>query len=400
MGFFESIFGRKKEPLREQAAETFRFLRGYTPIFQNADEEIYESLLIRAALDAHARHARKLKPVIEGSAKPYLKSRLDIQPNAWQTWSQWLARHVTILYARNTVFTVPVRGEYDEINGIIDIVPEKWELIDYKGDPWLRFWFDRGKRSAVSLYEVGIQTRFQMQNELFGENQDAIRSTLDLIELQRQGIAEGIKNGASYRFYATHNNFVQDKDLTKERQRFDSMNFSKDAKGGGVLLFPNTFKDVHQATSQAFTVNADQEALIKANVFDYFAVNEDILQNKAFGDAWLAFYEGATEAFAIDTSESLSRMLWSERERTFGNKIWFTSNRLQYMSNKDKMTAIQTFADRGLMTRNELREIVNLAPLPEPLGSQIPARGEYYNVGETEDPDDGEGSGTDETKEG
>ena len=59
------------------------------------------------------------------------------------------------------------------------------------------------------------------------------------------------------------------------------------------------------------------------------------------------------------------------------------SNRLQYMSNADKLTAIQTFADRGLMTRNELREIANLAPLPEPYGSQIPARGEYYNVNET-----------------
>ena len=34
------------------------------------------------------------------------------------------------------------------------------------------------------------------------------------------------------------------------------------------------------------------------------------------------------------------------------------------------------------MTRNELREILNLSPLPEPYGDQIPARGEYYNVNE------------------
>jgi len=73
-------------------------------------------------------------------------------------------------------------------------------------------------------------------------------------------------------------------------------------------------------------------------------------------------------------------MLYTERERQFGNQIFFSSNRLQYMSNSDKLTAIQTFADRGLMTRNELREIMNLAPLPEPLGSQIPARGEYYDA--------------------
>ena len=120
--------------------------------------------------------------------------------------------------------------------------------------------------------------------------------------------------------------------------------------------------------------------LIKENVYDYFAVNEDIIQNKAFGDNWLAFYEGAVEWFAIQLSEVLTRMLYTERERQRGNRIWFTSNRLQYMSNADKMNAISQMADRGLMTRNELREILNLAPLPEPLGSQIPARGEYYDV--------------------
>ena len=50
--------------------------------------------------------------------------------------------------------------------------------------------------------------------------------------------------------------------------------------------------------------------------------------------------------------------------------------------NADKMKAISQMADRGLMTRNELRDILNLAPLPEPYGSQIPARGEYYAVNE------------------
>ncbi len=120
--------------------------------------------------------------------------------------------------------------------------------------------------------------------------------------------------------------------------------------------------------------------LIKDNVFDYFAVNEKIIQNSAFGDEWLAFYEGAVEWLAIQLSDVMTRMFYSEREREFGNRIFFTSNRLQYMSNADKLNAVSQLADRGLATRNELREILNLAPLPEPYGSQIPARGEYYNV--------------------
>ena len=382
MGFFEKIFGGKKEPKREENAEVFRFLRGYTPSFSDFGGSIFESDLIRAALDAHGRHAAKLAPQFEGAANEYLKNRLMIQPNEWQTWPQWLYRHAVILYARNTVFTVPVRGSGGDVNGIIDILPEKWELVEYNGQPWLRFFFDHGKRTAVSLYEVGIQCRFQFRNELFGEENDKVlKSTLDLIEIQRQGVKEGIKNSASYRFYASHNNFTKEEDLQKERKRFDDLNF-RNSEGGGILLFPMQYKDIHQAESKPYTIDADQQKLIKENVYDYFGVNEDILQNKAFGDSWLAFYEGAVEWFGIQTGESVTRMLYSVREREYGNRFFLTSNRLQYMSNKDKLEAIQAFADRGLMTRNELREIMNLTPLPAPYGDQIPARGEYYNVNE------------------
>lgn len=75
-------------------------------------------------------------------------------------------------------------------------------------------------------------------------------------------------------------------------------------------------------------------------------------------------------------------MFFTLREQSQGNGVSVTANRLQYLSNKDKLSVSAQMADRGLMTRNEIREIWNLQPLPEPLGSQLPIRGEYYNVGE------------------
>ena len=53
-----------------------------------------------------------------------------------------------------------------------------------------------------------------------------------------------------------------------------------------------------------------------------------------------------------------------------------------------KLAVSAQMADRGLMTRNEIREIWNLPPLPEPYGDQLPARGEYYNVN-GEEPNEG-----------
>lgn len=383
MGFFEKIFGKPKESGAQQAHETFEFLEGYTPAFHTFKGSIYESELIRAALDAHGRHAAKLMPNLSGSAKPGLQSRLTAQPNVWQTWPKFLYRLAVTLYARNTAFVVPVLDEYGETSGIIGIVPQMWELVDYKGEPYIRFRMAKQKNIAIELAKVGILTRYQYENELFGADNEALKSTLDLISIQRQGITEGVKNHSSYKFMAKSSNWSKDEDLAKERKRFDASNFRGDS--GGILLFPNTYNDVKQITPSQYNVNADETKAIKDNVFDYFAVNEDVIQNKAFGDAWLAFYEGATEWLAINASEAISQMLFTERERQFGNRLYFTSNRLQYMSNADKLNTVSQMADRGLMTRNELREIFNLAPLPEPIGSQIPARGEYYDITQTKE---------------
>ena len=396
MGFFEKIFGRKEPVAAAKAKTTFQLLEGYTPAFYNWNGSIYESDLIRAALDAHGRHAAKLSPNIQGEAQKTLGNRLKLMPNDFQTWPQFLYRTAVVLYCRNTAFIVPQTGEYGDTSGVVTIAPESWEVVEYLGKVYVRFTFGNGKKAAVELDKLGIVTRFQYKNELFGENNEALKATLDLIKMQQQGITEGIKNGASYRFSAQSDNWSTDEDLANEMERFNSYTFRNMKTSGGTILFPNTYKNIQQLKQESYKIDADQIKVIQENVFNYFGVNEKILQNSAFGDEWLAFYEGAVEWFAIQLSDVITRMLYTDREMAFGNRFYLTSNRLQYMSNADKMSAVSQLADRGLATRNELREILNLAPLPEPFGSQIPARGEYYDIANPPDekkpdnePDDG-----------
>ena len=391
MGVFEKIFGKKEQPAALKNAKLFRMLEGYTPAWTTFSGSIYEADLIRASLDAWGRHTAKLKPNLKGAALPELQNRLKVKPNAFLEWSQFLYQAATVLGVRNNNFIVKTRAEDGTTTGIINIVPESWELIEYDDEPWIRFILSNNKRRAERLAEVGIMTRYQYKSELFGENNEAMQPVLDLITIQRQGITEGIKNGNSYRFYARQDNWASDEDIGDEMERFNKFTFGNKKTAGGVLLFPMTYEDIHEMKASGYTVDKEQQEAIRTNVFDYFGVNENIIQNKAIGDEWLAFYEGMIEWIAIQLSEVVSGMLFTDRERMgYGNEIFFTSNRLQYMSNKDKLEAIKTNADRGLMTRNELREIENLAPLPEPYGSQIPARGEYYNVNEGPEEPDGD----------
>jgi hypothetical protein len=203
---------------------------------------------------------------------------------------------------------------------------------------------------------------------------------MDLIHIQNQGIEEGVKSAATYRFYAQVNNFTKADDLAKERKRFSEENFTRDAEGGGLLLFPNTYTNINQVKSTPFTVPADEMKLIEKNVYQYFMVNEDILQNKAYGDAWSAFYEGAIEPFAVQFSEVMTKMLFTLREQAQGNEVMLTANRLQYMTNADKLNVSSQLLDRGIMSINDVREIWNLPPVDG--GDARIIRGEYWNADE------------------
>lgn len=379
MGLFDFLFKKAPKPKGEYEGE-FRLLTGYAPKFARHGESIYESELVRSAIDARATHISKLKVEIVGSAKPSLRVKLEHAPNQFQTWSQFLYRLSTILDIHNTAFICPVYDDFGEPSGIYAPLPDRCELVQYKDVPYLRYEFSHGKKAAIELEFCGIMTRHQYKNDLFGENNRALIPTMDLIKIQQQGIEEGVNSAASFRFMAQVNNFARPEDLKKERERFTEYNLTRDTNKSGFLLFPNTYTNIQQISNKPFVVDAETMKIIKDTVYGYFGVNEDVLFNKAYGDAWTAFYEGAIEPFAIQFSEVLTKMLYTFREQSQGNMIMATANRLQYLSNNEKLNVTAQMLDRGLFTLNEAREIWNLSPVDG--GDVRIIRGEYYDADE------------------
>lgn len=386
MGLFDLILGKRPEP-KGKYEGTFKLLDGYRPAFTKWGGELYESELVRAAINARATHISKLDVAINGAARPALQRKLKAAPNEFQTWSQFLYRLSTILDVHNTAFICPVYDEFGEPSGIYAPLPNKCEVVQYGGVPYLRYEFHWGERAAIELEYCGIMTKMQYKSDLFGESNHALFPTMDLIHVQNQGIEEGVKSAASYRFMARLNNFAKGDDIARERKRFSEENFSREAEGGGLLLFPNTYADIRQIEAKPFIIDADQVKAIKDNVYSYFGVNEKVLTNEYDDKVWSAFYEGAIEPFAIQFSEVMTKMLFTLREQTQGNSVTATSNRLQYMSNADKLNVSAQMLDRGIMSINDVRQIWNLPPVDG--GDERIIRGEYYNasdkVGENEE---------------
>ena len=380
MGLFDRIFGNRPKVKESSYQGFFKMLDGYRPRFTNFEGGVYESDLIRAAINARATHVSKLKVEMLGSARPALQAKMKHGPNSFQTWSQFMYRLSTILDVHNTAFIIPVYDIYGEPSGVYCPLPKRCEVIQYNDTPYLRYEFGWGEKAAIELEYCGVMTKFQYKHDLFGENNNALVPTMDLIHIQDQGIKEGVKSAATYRFMASVTNFTKTEDLAKERKRFTEENLSKDAEGGGLLLFPNTYRDIKQVDVKPWVIDAEQLKVIRENVYEYFGVNEDVLTNKAYGDSWTAFYEGAIEPFAIQFSEVMTKMFFTLREQTNGNKIIATSNRLQYLSNTEKLNVSSQLLDRGVISLNDAREIWNLPPVD---GGDIRViRGEYYNADE------------------
>lgn len=374
MGAFDKLFRRPKA--NKQVKGYFRMLDGYTPIFNTYDGGIYEMELTRACIHTFASHCSKLQPNVYGADMKRLQSLLDGKPNLFMTSSQFLYKVATIYETQNTCFIVPVLDELDRLTGFYPVNPQQVEVIDVDGEPWLRYTFNNGAKAAMELSRCGVISKYLYKSDIKGESNEALRPTLNLLLTQNQGIIEGVKNAASFRFMATMGNFTDDEDLKEERKNWVKDNLGPDS--GGLALFPNTYTNVQQIQSTAKIVDSEQMNLIQTRVLNYFGSNEDVLQNKTVGDTWSAYYEGKIEPFAVQLSQAMTCMTYNQNERTRGNAIVWSSNRLQYMTNANKLQVSSQMFDRGILSTNDVMDIWNLPHVPD--GDKRYIRKEYTEV--------------------
>ena len=180
-----------------------------------------------------------------------------------------------------------------------------------------------------------------------------------LMSIQNQGMQDAIKQSAAIRFSAKLGQSLRPEDISAERERFSRENLSAD-NTSGVMMFDAKYSDVKQIDSKPFVVDADQMKTIQNSVFNYFGVNEDILQNKFNEDTWNAYYEGKIEPFALQLGLVMSNMTFTSHELAYGNGFMFTANRMQYASNTTKLQVSTQLFDRGILSTNDVMDIWNL----------------------------------------
>lgn len=375
MGAFEKLFSHLKN--RREMRGWFKMLNGYTPAFYTYDGGVYEMELTRACIHTFATHASKLQPTVTGPDRRGLSDVLNRRPNQFMTGSQFLYKAATIYEAQNTVFVLPILDRLDRTVGFYPADPQMVEVVQSAaGEPFLRVTFPSGEKAAIELARCGVVSKFLYHSDIFGEDNRCLDPTMQLLSMQTQGIAEGIKHNSSFRFMAQANNFTKPEDLKKERARFVEDNLGEGS--GGLALFPSTYSNIKQIISTPRVVDPEQMRIIQERVFLYYGTNMDALQNTLTGEKWASYYEGKVEPFALMLSQAMTQMCYSPEEQTRKNGIVWSANRLQYMTNADKLQVSSQMFDRGIFCLNDIRDIWNLPHIEG--GEKFYIRKEYTEI--------------------
>lgn len=392
MGIFKRTKQNSETNNVKRLKEVFNLLTGYQSIFSSFNGGLYEMALTRSCIDKIASQCSKLHPVI-ADKRTYsnINTILQTKPNRLMTTQQFLYRLVTILLVENNAYIVPIFDSPLMMN-IIGFYPARAEgskIIDYEGTKYLKYKINNDYY-VIEYDYVGVLRRYYYKKDHTGENNIPLKSTLDLIDVQEQGIKSGIKNGAMIRFLAKLGVVQNSNSIKEEQKRLKDEQLSME-NSGGVLIFDNKYSDVKQVDSKPFIVDKDQMQLIKQNVFDYFHMSEEILQNTASEDQWNLFYEDVIEPIAIQISQVLTNMIIKEKDIKAGISIVLESTRLQFVSNNTKLQVSQQLFDRGILTTDNVMDIWNLPKLGEANGgNKRYIRKEYTEVNKLDEEDNNE----------
>lgn len=371
---FNMIFGGKEPQIQTQG--TYKLLNNYNANYMTLSSNIYDNNIARECIDVIATHCAKLVPkhiqnqnsnVIHGDIN-YL---LSVKPNQLMTKYDFIYRVVSMLETDNNAFVFIAKDSKGKITGFYPVIATNYSLYESKtGMPLLEFRFINGKTYILPYTDLIHLRKFYNRNDIYGEDNDVLKSAIETAQTSNDGIKNSIKLTNSLRGIIHYENaMIKNEDLKKNRDKFvqDYLNMGN-SSGIATLDAKATFKPID---IKPVTLDKDQLDAVNGNIYKYFRISEKILTSNYTYQEWTAFYESVIEPIAIQLSDAFTIKVFGKESIEKGNKIVFTTNRLQYADLANKISLIKEGGSLGLLTKDEAREIIDLPPLGGEEGSKI-----------------------------
>lgn len=350
---------KKEKPNQTKTYTTFKELGSYKSNFSYFGSDIYQSDDVRTCIRALSEHTSKANP---RCSDKNIERLLSLNPNKYMNGKDMLAKIRNILEVKNTAFLYIERDNKNQVIGFYPVPFQSFKGLESGNRLYVQFEFDgdAARRLVVSWDDLAVLRKDYIFGDIGGENNKPLFKTLDVINTMDNGIDNAVKSTANLRgILKSTKAMLSPDDLKKQKETFvrDYMNLENE---GGIASLDAT-QDFKEINLKPTTATAEEADAYRERVYRYFGVNKKIIQSSYSESEYDAFYESRIEPFLVALSLELTRKIFTPRELSFGNEVWYESNRLQYASAKTKISMV-ALVDRGLMTPNEYRELFNMPP--------------------------------------
>lgn len=372
---FELIFGNKKQDISK--FQSFQLLNGQQAVWTNPNSSLYDYAQVRSCIDAIARNGAKLSPkhlrkYYDDKGKYHIdkisdrvQTLVSKKPNEFMNAYDFYYKVISELELNNDAYIYIARDEQTNPIGLYPIKSGSYKVLEYAGNTYLQFTFGGGKSYVASIKDDVIHLKkFYCDNDVYGGSNKPITKVMSIKHVIDEGIVNSIKTTQDIKgIIKSTKAMLKPEDIKKMRDDFVK-DFIQNSDGTGIggLDATTDFKEVQLDPR---TATDGQVKRIDDEVLNYFGVNTNILQNNFTEEQWNAFYEGKLEPIGIQMSLEFTNKIFSYGERWHGNEIVFEANRLQYASTNSKIRVLKEAGALGLLTINEGREVLNLAPVED-----------------------------------
>lgn len=368
------IFGNKKQTNTVTKTE-MQLLSGYDAKFTTISSNIYDSKVSRQCIDRIATHCAKLIPKhIQGSIGNNIKGEINFllqnEPNPIMNTYDFIYRTISMLYTDSNAFVYIAKNKQGFITGFYPVLALNYSLLqDQSNKMYLQFNFVNGKTYTLPYLELIHLRLFYNKNDIFGTNNKVLFTDLESAHTASEGIKNAIKTSNNLKGIIKYDAVLKEKDIKTSKDAFvrDFLNLENES-GIAALDGKGDFKEINL---KPITLDKEQLERVNYNIFDYFGISEKIVNNSYNSVEWNAFFEGVIEPRAIQMSGAFTNKIFSYQARKDGHKIIFTANRLQYASLDSKINLIKVAGAYGLLTKDDGREILDMAPLGGEEGKKI-----------------------------
>lgn len=368
------IFGNKKQTNAVTKTE-MQLLSGYDAKFTTISSNIYDSKVSRQCIDRIATHCAKLIPKhIQGSIGNNIKGEINFllqnEPNPIMNTYDFIYRTISMLYTDSNAFVYIAKDRQGFITGFYPVLALNYSLLqDQSNKMYLQFNFVNGKTYTLPYLELIHLRLFYNKNDIFGTNNKVLFTDLESAHTASEGIKNAIKTSNNLKGIIKYDAVLKEKDIKASKDAFvsDFLNLENES-GIAALDGKGDFKEINL---KPITLDKEQLERVNYNIFDYFGISEKIVNNSYNSAEWNAFFEGVIEPRAIQMSGAFTNKIFSYQARKDGHKIIFTANRLQYASLDSKINLIKVAGAYGLLTKDDGREILDMAPLGGEEGKKI-----------------------------